>query len=238
MNPRARDNYTVAYNKWVVDQTPENMADLVSAFMPTVNSELQQYSGSRELLRARAKSYVVQAIKSFNPMSGAKLNSWVVTNLRQLSRYGKKLRPVKVSEDMARSAAELNRVSRDMEDRLGRKPTVEELQDETGWSPKSIEKIRASSYASVNAGSLDRSADNPEAGDVVAERFDNLPFLQDSVYMSLSDRDKDIYDYKLGLHGKPAISGTEIASMLGVTPALVSQRSSYIGDIISQLGAK
>ena len=236
MNPKAQDAYTQAYNKWVVDQTPANMAELVSAFMPTVNAELQQYSGSKDLLRARAKSYVIQAVKSYNPMGNTKLNSWVVTNLKQLSRYGKRLRPIRASEDLIRSAADLNRVTLEMEDRLGRKPTDEEIQDETGWTPKALARIRASSVAVAQSTGLVDEEGAPE--DPGVSKIDNLPFLSDAVYSSLGDRDKEIFDYRLGAHGKTQMAGVDIAKKLGVTPAYISQRASGIAALISDLGAK
>lgn len=221
----------------MVDQSPENMAGLVSAFMPTINSEIQQYSGSKALLRARAKAYVVEAIRSYDPMGRTNLNTWVVTNLKQLSRYGKRLRPVRASENSIRNAAELNRVSKELEDQLGRKPTDEELQDSTGWSKKTLEKLRAASVATVSSGAL--AVRDVEAGpeDPSVAKMNNTPYARDATYMSLDDRDKDIFDYKLGMHGKKQLSGNEIAKRLGVTPAYVSQRASRIGSILADMEA-
>lgn len=238
MNPRSQDTYTQAYNKWVVDQTPENMAELVSVFMPTVNSELQQYKGSKDLLRTRAKSYVIQAIKSYNPLGNTKLNSWVVTNLKKLSRYGKRLHPIRESEDMIRNVAEFNRTVAELEDKLGRKPTDEELQDETGWSKKSIDKIRSALIKPVSA--EETSFQDHEAGpsDLGVNRIDNTGFYADSVYNSLDRMDRDIFDYKLGTHGKKMLLGIDIAKKLGVTPAYISQRSAGIGNMLAGLGAK
>lgn len=236
MNPRSQDTYTQAYNKWVIHQTPENMAELVSAFMPTINSEIQQYAGSKELMRTRAKSFVVGAIRSYDPMGPTNLNTWVVTNLKQLSRYGKRLRPIRASEVSIRNAAELNKVTKDLEDRLGRKPTDDELQDETGWSKKELARIRAAATAAVSSdvvSSSDAEAGPEEPG---VTQLNNVPFNRDAVYLSLNDRDREIFDYRLGLHGKQQLSGKDIANKLGVTPAYISQRSSAIGSMISELG--
>lgn len=235
MNPHSQDTYTQAYNRWVVDQSPENMAALVSAFMPTINSEIQQYSGSKSLLRARAKSYVVDAIRSYDPMSNTKLNTWVTTNLKQLSRYGKRLRPIRASETVIRNAAELNRVSKDLEDTLGRKPTDDELQDSTGWSKRDIDRMRSASVAAINQGLAEQpdAEGTPEAPSVSA--MDNTPYAMDATYASLNDMDRDIFDYRLGAHGKKTMSGNEIAAKLGVTPAYISQRAASIGRTLSEM---
>lgn len=238
MNPRAQDTYTQAYNKWVLDRSPENMAGLVSAFMPTINAEIQQYPGSKELLRSRAKAYVVDAVNKFDPTGKTSLNSWVVTNLRQLSRYGKRLRPVRASEDMIRNAAELNKTTKELEDELGRMPTDDELQDSTGWSKKMIEKIRKSSPAAVTSAAYETTGDGGEPDAPAITSMDEIPYAQDAAYASLNARDKAIFDYKLGLHGKQQLSGADIAKKLKVTPAFVSQRSSSIGELVADLARR
>ena len=239
MDPRGQDSHSRAYNAWVVDRTPENMAGIVDAFMPTINAEIMQYSGPKELLRSRARFLVTQAVKSFNPMSGTRLNSWVVTNLKQLSRYGKRLRPVRASEAMLRNAAELSSVERRLEDDLGRKPTDDELVDETGWSKKTISDIRNASVASVS-GSMFGGDDEgegapPEPGLV---RPSPVPYAAEAVYMGLDDKDKAIFDGKTGMHGAKQTSGTSLADMLNVTPASISQRSSAIGREIADFARR
>lgn len=238
MDPKGNDSYSRAYNAWVVNRTPENMAGLVDAFMPTVNAEIMQYSGPKELLRSRGRFLVTQAIKSFDPMSGTRLNSWVVTNLKQLSRYGKRLRPVRASEVMLRNAAELASVEKRLEDDLGRKPTDEELTDETGWSAKAIAAIRKSSIASVSGGAF---GDDDE-GDGVSEpglvRPSRVPYAAEAVYMGLDDKDKDIFDGKTGMHGKKQTSGSGLADMLKLSPAAVSQRSAAIGRDIADMAGR
>lgn len=235
MDPKGNDSYTRAYNAWVVDRTPENMAGLVDAFMPTVNAEIMQYSGSKELLRARGRYLVTQAVKSFDPMGGTRLNSWVVTNLKQLSRYGKRLRPVRASEVMLRNAAELAAIEKRMEDDLGRKPTDDELVDETGWSAKTIGEIRKSSVASVSGSSF---GEDDEGEGALAEpglvRPSKAPYAAEAVYMGLDDKDKAIFDGKTGMHGKPQLSGSSLADMLKISPAAVSQRSAAIGRDIAE----
>ena len=239
MDPKGQDSYTRAYNAWVVNRTPENMAGLVDAFMPTVNAEIMQYSGPKELLRSRGRYLVTQAIKSYNPMGGTKLNSWVVTNLKQLSRYGKRLRPVRASEVMLRNAAELSSAERRLEDDLGRKPTDEELSDETGWNVKTISDIRKSSVASVSGGAFGDDDEgegmHPDPGLV---RPSGVPYAAEAVYMGLDDKDKAIFDGKTGMHGKKQMSGTSLADMLNLSSAAVSQRSSAIGRDIADMARR
>lgn len=236
MNPKGDDSFSRAYNKWVMARTPEAMAGLVDAFMPTINAEIMQYSGPKELLRSRAKVLVTNAIRTYNPMSNAKLHSWVTTNLKQLSRYGKRLRPVRASEAMLRNAAELASVEKRLEDDLGRKPTDEELSDETGWNVKALAKIRQSAVATMNSGAFGEDEDG-ESGvaDPGLIRPSSVPYAAEAVYMGLDDRDKAIFDGKTGMHGKKQMSGSSLADMLKITPSAISQRSSEIGRQIAYM---
>jgi DNA-directed RNA polymerase specialized sigma subunit len=239
MDPKGRDSYSRAYNEWVTTRTPESMAQLVEAFMPTVNAEIMQYSGPKELLRSRGRYLVTQAVKSFNPMSNARLHSWVVTNLKQLSRYGKRLRPVRASEAMLRNAAELASVEKRMEDDLGRKPTDDELTDETGWNKKTIAEIRRSAVASVSGSAFGEDDEGEEGtSDPGLVRPSSVPYAAEAVYMGLDDRDKAIFDGKTGMHGKEQTSGSGLADMLRLTPAAISQRSASIGQQIADMARR
>lgn len=227
--------YQEAYDRWVVDQTPENMSGVLDSLMPTINSEILRYVGPKSHLRSRAKAIAVKAVKTFNPMSGAKLQSWVTTNLKQLARYGQGLRDVKAPELAIRRAAEIDRVSKQLSDDLGREPTLIELSDEIGISPKKIQKIRHQVKASVNSGSLDTetSEDAQTAPGVYTPSA--LPFATEAVYMSLDPRDRFIFDSRTGSHGTSALSNKDIARRLGVSAPSISQRADYIGKLIEQV---
>ncbi len=230
-----KSNYQEAYDKWVVDQTPENMSGVLDALMPTINSEIMRYEGSKTHLRSRAKALAVKAVKTFNPMSGARLQSWVTTNLKQLSQYGQGLRDVKAPELAIRRAAEIDSVSKRLSDELGRDPTDLELADEIGISPKKIQRIRKQVAASVNSGSLE-----VEGGDVANSSPgvytpSTLPYASEAVYMSLSPKDRTIFDMRNGMHGVNAMSNDAIATRLGVSAPSVTQRANYIGELIRQM---
>lgn len=233
-----KSSYQEAYDKWVVDQTPENMSGVLDSLMPTINAEIMRYEGPKAHLRSRAKALAVNAVKTYNPMGGAKLQSWVVTNLQPLSRYGQGLRDVKAPELAIRQAAELARVSKEMSDDLGRDPTDDELADEIGISKKRIQRIRRQVVPSVTAGSFDALQETDEgAGAPGVITPSRVPYAQEAVYMSLDPRDRFIFDARTGGHGQAALSVGEVARRLGVSPAAVSQRANAIAGMITELSA-
>lgn len=223
------------YDKWLSDPTPENMSGIIKVMEPTINSEVQRYTGPKPLLRGKAKSLTINAVKSYKPGQGTQLRSWVVTSLQPLSRYGQQLRPVHASEVSIRQAAQVNRVREEMMDELGEDPSVEQLADQTGISVSRIKKLRQQVKPAISESAFDVSNDPNSPGLPGTMAPDRIGDAADMVYHSLSDRDKQIHDFKTGKHGVPELSNQAIAKRLGVSPAMISQRSAQIASQIQDL---
>lgn len=239
MTPPATITGHPQYDAWMVDPSPDNMAKVVESLEPAINSEIQRYSGPKPLLRGKAKALTIQAIKKYDPTRGAQLRSWVVTQMQPLSRYGQQLRPIHASEMAIRQAAELNRISTELSDDIGHTPTHEELADETGLSVKRIKMLRRTVIPVISEGTIAGNIEDDEGPNLPGTNQSNvLGNAEEMVYDSLNERDRRIYDWKIGKHGKPVLSNMEIAKRLGVTPALISQRSSQLAEQIRDLAMR
>jgi len=225
-----------AYANWLKDKTPENLSKAVEAFYPTINSEITRYSGPKTMLRSQAKILTVKALKSFNPMSGARLNSWVVTNLKPLSRYSNSQKDVKIPEVAARQAAAVNRAMNEFVDDYGREPTDEELADELGMTVKRVRDVRKKAVASVASSSFDEmDGDDISASAPGVVTPSKIPFAQEAIYRELDSTDRFIFDSITGLNGAQKLPAKEVAARLGISPAAVSQRAKAIGDKIAYI---
>ena len=222
-----------AYADWLRNKSPESMSKVLDALSPTINSEITRYSGSKPLLRSRAKVLAIKAVKSFDPMSGAKLNSWVVTNLKPLARYSIQQRDIHIPEVAARQAAAVNTATEQLKDELGRDPTDEEIADELGISVKRVQAVRSKAVATVTSGTFDEMDTDDASAVPAVSKSDPVPFATEAVYRDLSPEDKLIFDSATGSHGKPRIPGGEVAKQLGISPAAVSQRARAIGEQIA-----
>lgn len=238
-NAPRRSAHEELYDNWLKDKSRENMSRLVESFSPTINSEITRYEGSRPLLRSRAKALTISAIKNYDPSSGARLNSWIVTNLKQLSRYGKKQRDVHIPEVAARQAAIVDRATREFRDDYGRDPTDDELADELGITPKRVAAVRKMAVASVPAGQFDEieTGDGDSSISPAVTTPSPVPFAQDAVYMSLNNVEKEIFDSITGSHGRRQVPASSVAARLGISPARVSQIASSIANRISEIAS-
>lgn len=219
------------------DPTPENMSGVLKSLEPTINSEVQRYPGPKPLLRSKAKSLAVKAVRSYDPTSQAKLNSWVVTQMQPLSRYGREVsEPIKVGETAYRQNAAILKATAELEDELGDVPSDEQLADRLGIPTSRIEKIRYMNRAVVYEGQDEDVTDDGGGGDSVTQ-VGTDPLVAESkdlVYASLTPRDQAIFDFKTGSNGKKQLDNQTIARRLGVSPAFISQRSALIGQMIAE----
>jgi DNA-directed RNA polymerase specialized sigma subunit len=224
------------YDAWLADPTPENMTNVLKALDPVIVTEVQHYAGPKPLLRAKAKGLAITAVKKYDPTKGAALRSWVTTQLKPLSRYSQRMRPVQVSEMASRQAAELYSIGLRMEEDLGREPDESELADASGLSMARVRYLKSHVKPTLTESQLTRPTPEGEEGALPAVIQPNTAQLSaDAVYDSLDRREKAIYDWKIGAHGKQQLSNQEIAARLGVTPALISQISERISARIQQV---
>lgn len=220
-----------AYTAWAANPTPENMKAVLDDLDPTINSEIQRFSGPKPLLRSRARALAVKAVRSYDPAGGARLRSWVVTQLQPLSRYNNSLKPVYVPEDAARKSYAVAKARDEFVDEHGRDPTDEELADVVGISVARLRKVQKMTPAVVNE-PKDAVDEDDTAPDYALYHTNPVRAATDAVYGGLDDRDRRIFDLRTGSHGQAAMSGQDIASLLKVSPAFVTQRANAIASRI------
>jgi RNA polymerase nonessential primary-like sigma factor len=224
-----------AYDRWSLEPTPDNMSKIVDSLSPTINSEIQRYTGPKPLLRTRAKSLAIKAVRTYKPDSGARLNSWVVTQLQPLSRYGRESgRLIHTSELAVRQGAAMAAAREELMDELDDEPTDQQLADHVGISTSRVKTLRALNRPVLSEGAF-AGTESPEAVEPAVVETGPDPILHtatEMVYAGLSPRDKMIIDLKTGRNGKEQLDNQSIARRLGVTPALISQRSAMIAQQI------
>jgi len=223
------------YELWKTDPSPDNMASVIDALGPTINAEVHRYPGTKPIIRGRAKSLAIKAVKSYDPTRGAQLRSWVVTQMQPLSRYNQQMRPLRTSELAIRQAAELERIRSELSDTMGRDPEDGELADEIGLSVSRIKTLRKRVKPTIYDTVFESENDETPSALPGTVNPDKFGIAEDIVYESLGQRDQMIYDLKVGRHGRTAIPNHAIAKRMGVTPALISQRSAQIATSIQQL---
>ena len=220
-----------AYAAWAAAPTPENLKAVLDELDPTINAEIQRFSGPKPLLRSRARALAIKAVRSYDPAGGTQLRSWVVTQLQPLSRYNNSLKPVYAPEDAARKAYAISKARETFIDEHGRDPTDDELADSVGISVARLRKVRQMTPAVVNEPQATDTEDDTTP-DYAVYKSNPVRAATDMVYSGLGERDRRIFDMRTGSHGQGVTSGQDIASLLRVSPSFVTQRANAIASRI------
>ena len=235
-----QDKLNEAYAAWRLDPTPDKMTEVVRILRPLLLSEINRYPGDNHLLRGQAKKLAVGAVQTYNPDSGARLSSWVVTQLQPLSRYGRKSKQIVNVPEMAyRQFAEVDSHRKEFLDEEGREPTDEELADMSGISVKRIREVRQMNPVVASTGTLDSGSTSEDDSNVAPPVLDvgadpGLATALEAIYEGADERDRAILDMKTGRGGREILSNQDIATRLGVSPGLISQRSLELANAMQE----
>lgn len=230
-------DYDSAFQAWKTNPADKQArGSLLRAVSPVIDRAVFTYAGAKPSpsVRSRARIMALSAFDTYDPQKG-NLQNHLMGQLRGIQRYaGQQAQAIPVPERIALDRKHLMEAEDLLRDELGRDPSDMEIANKTGLSFKRLGYIRGASPGIIS-GSL--TTDNQDEfspavkmpGDTTGDDA-----IIDLLYYDLSDTDRVILDYSLGLHGSPKASNTDIARRLGLTPGAVSQRKTKIQALLDE----
>lgn len=221
------------YHTWKAAPGPKTMAPLLQAINPVIDSAMRTYAGKGSpTLRSRAKIMASEAINKYDPEKG-KLRTHLMYHLQGLRRAGtQEGQIIQLPERVAIDLYHLRQHENDLQDQLGRQPSVAELADKSGLSTRRIHYIRRA-QPGLPEGMLATEGDVGEeqaALGPAVQQADAERMWHEYIYHDLSPADQVIMEHTLGLYGQPVLPKKEIAEKLGISPGAVTQRAAKIQE--------
>lgn len=122
------------WNQWDSGgRKSKDLRPLMNSMRPLIQSSVNTYRGRvryipDEALEAEFNNHAVKAIKSYNPNRGAKLSTWVKSNLRKGGRFVRTYQNVgRIVEDRAANITDFNNAKAHLAEMKGRPATDSEL---------------------------------------------------------------------------------------------------------------
>ena len=193
-----------------------------------IELEAAKYATNLPLITVQIEAYKLarEAARTYDPSSGFKFSTHLVNSLKKLSRmstqYGS---VVRLPENTQFGINKLNKLEKDLADKLGREATVEELAHHSGFSQRIVNNMLSSRRTVANMATM---FDTPVMFDSTNDEW--VAF----VYHDLGDKDKIIFEHKTGFGGKKILDNTSIAKKIGLSPSVLNNRIRIINDMLAK----
>lgn len=194
-----------AYNHWKETGDKKSLGLLIRQLHPVIYSQVERVSGTlpKSALSAEAKTWTVKAIQSYDPTRGASLATHVLNYLPKIRRLNYKYQnSARLPENLHLQHSSFTTGVSQLQEKLGRDPTDEELATQLGWSKPLVTRFKASLYDDLVESVSQRPTE--------VTQFNSNKFLMDHLMSQLTQDEKFI------LIDAPSMSSIQAANHLGV----------------------
>jgi len=215
-----------AWQQWKETQQSDDLASLLRQVDPLIRKASNVYAGKVNIPRSAIRAeFQIQAIKAFNtydPKRGTQLNTYLTDQLKRGRRFVTTYQNIgTIPENRIHKITTFNNARQRLEDQLGREPSAHELADRLKWPVREVSALTVElsrKPVATSALAADMSSFKP------SEEAERLRLLQ----FELDPEEKLVYEYLLGVNGKPQLRPGQIATKLRMSPSKVSRLKNNI----------
>ena len=225
------------WRTWKDDPTDDNLVALFTAMQGPIQKVVNAYRGSPvppSAVEGQAQLAVLKAVKSYNPDKGAALLTHVTIHLKKVQSFvGKHQNLGRMPEHRIHRIRDYKTARTILVEKLGRAPDTQSMADFLGWSKKEVARME------TELSRDDYIASKSPVPDTLPEWVQERGKVRETlryVYYELTPDEKLVFEYTLGLYGKPQLSAGQIAKEMKISNAKVSRIKKKIDDKIRKYG--
>jgi len=184
------------WRRWKDDKDDQAFDELLTSLDPLIQYNLNKWATNpvnKTALRAKAYSLVRDSLGNYDSSKGG-MSTHVTNSLLPLNRYVTTYQnPILIPERLSQQIGDVQRSTTDLQETLGRKPTVDEIAHHSKIDADKVERIQGGMATSVPISQIldeaDESAQTWHAMNRVADR--NIHFLR----AELTGVERKVFDY-------------------------------------------
>ena len=204
--------------------------DFFNSFQPRIQVYKRRMGASPlppTIIETEIATRALDAFQKFDPTRGAKLSTWIDTNMQGIYRWALDNQNLgRIPSNRHTHIGSFKRAQEELEYRLGRPPSAAELADELALDILTIEKLTKELRDDLQLTDDISAVLKPEDDE------DELRRIVDLIYYELSPEEQVVYDLWFGKHGRPQTTGNDIAKAINKSPSAVSELKNRIRDKI------
>jgi hypothetical protein len=231
------------WNTWTADPTESTLEPLMKEFERDVEYKVSEFDKApipNAAVRSKSRQLVLKGIQTYKPEAPANLRTWVNWQLKKVRSFALQNQNFgRIPEGRGLQIGDFKEVKADLTERLGHPPdaamlaeSLQQFNPKYNWSLAEVTRmeneLRADRVASMSL------------------EADTLPALFESeerdvlryIYYDLSPQEKLVYEYTLGVNGKPRLPAKDIATKIGVSGPKVSRLRASIDKKMKNRGLK
>ena len=219
---------------WQKNRNPETFAHLIIRYQPVLNSVVNKYRTvglAPATLRAQATTQLIKAFDSYDPSRGTQPTTHIWNNLQKVQRMASEsLMSGHIPENRNLKKSTFAIVRDNLNEQLGREPSVSELADELNWSQKEVGRMNNEMQGEITASNaeFDFYGNANTAGNRDKD-------LADYMYHELSGPQKVIFEHTFGYGGKAILNNKEIANKLNMNEMSVHRAKHKMSERIQEM---
>lgn len=222
MGRRSRkDRDLELWRNWKADPTPEKLEPLLDVLQGPINAKVNEFRAAPvpdSAVRAFANAQAVKALHTYNPSKGSAVSTFVNWHLKKVRSFVLKHQNIgRIPEGRAYRITDYKQAKEELTQKLGRPPDTMTLADRLGWSPAEVGRMQSELRPDLIA-SLSPEPDRLRSMQSSRER-DVLRYI----HYDLTPDERLVFEYSLGLYGRPKLSATNIAKTMNISLPKVSR---------------
>lgn len=218
---KEREKDLTLWAAWKADPIPDKLEPLLDNLQKVIIPKVNEFKAAAvppAAVHGMANAAVVKALNSYDPNKGANLATHVTWHLKKVRSFVVKHQNLgRIPEHRAYRITDYKNARDEMTHRNGTLPDAVSLAERLGWSTAEVgrmeRELRSDLIASKNL-EPDRLAEMESNRDREVLRY---------IHYHLNPDERLVFEYSLGLYGKPLLPAGRIAKTMGISMPKVSR---------------
>ena len=212
----------------------DQLEPLMMAMQGPINSKVNEFKSAPvppSAVRGFANAQAVKALHSYNPKKGASVSTFVTWHLKKVRSFVLKHQNIgRIPEHRGYNITRFKEAREEMTDKMGTPPDSLSLAENLGWSQAEVDRMEKELRPDLIA-SLSPEPDRLRDIQSSRER-DVLRYI----HYELTPDERLVFEYSLGLYGKPKLTATEISRTMSISLPKVSRIRGKIDKKLRERG--